>query len=75
MKTLFVPAAAFLVLATAAIAQPEATPGAENQTVTKGEQKNERLVCRYVEANTGSRLSGRTRQCLTADQWRALSRR
>ena len=74
MKTLFVPAAAFLALATTAVAQPEATP-AENQTATKSEEKNERLICRWIEANTGSRLSGRTRQCLTADQWRALSRR
>ena len=77
MKTLFVPAAAFLAIATtAAVAQPNGTPEAENQTATtKADEKNDRLVCRYVDANTGSRLAGRTRQCLTVDQWRAQSRR
>ena len=77
MKTLLVPAAAFLVIATAAIAQPEGSPGSDNQTTaSKGEDKNDRLVCRWVQdSDVGSLIRGRTRRCLTAEQWQALGGR
>ncbi|MGE0179382.1 MAG: hypothetical protein AB7O91_06140 [Sphingomonas sp.] len=77
MKTLFVPAAAFLIAATAAIAQPEGNPQGENQSVaSKSDEKNDRLVCRWVQdSDVGSLIRGRTRRCLTAEQWQALSRR
>jgi hypothetical protein len=74
VKTLLAPAAALLVVATAAVAQPEgSSPGTENQTSTKVDQKNERLVCRWVQdSDVGSLIRGRTRRCLTAEQWQAL---
>ena len=77
MKSLLVPAAAFLVIATAAAAQPDASTGTENQTAsTKSDEKNERLVCRWVQdSDVGSLIRGRTRRCLTAEQWQALQRR
>lgn len=77
MKSLLVPAAAFLVIASAAVAQPDASSGNENQTAsTKGEEKNDRLVCRWVQdSDVGSLIRGRTRRCLTQEQWQALQRR
>lgn len=76
MKTLFVPAAIFLAVATAAAAQPDGSTGNENQTAQKGEEKNDRLICRWVQdADVGSLIRGRTRRCLTAEQWQALQRR
>ena len=77
MKTLFVPAAIFLAIATAAAAQPDASTGNENQTASqKGEEKNDRLICRWVQdPDVGSLIRGRTRRCLTAEQWQALQRR
>ena len=79
MKTLLVPASAFLIVATAAIAQPDGNAGStssENRTNAKTNDKGERLVCRWVQdSDVGSLVSGRTRRCLTAEQWRAIPRR
>jgi hypothetical protein len=79
VKTLLVPAAAFLVVATAALAQPDAgsNSSSENKTTaTKTNENGERLICRWVhDADVGSLVQGRTRRCLTAEQWRAMPRR
>lgn len=77
MKSLILPAAAFLAIASAAVAQPDGSTGNENQTAsTKNDEKNERLVCRWVQdSDVGSLIRGRTRRCLTAEQWAALQRR
>lgn len=78
MKTFFVPAAAFLVVATATIAQPAADTNSsdgDRSGATKTNDKGERLVCRWVnDADVGSLVQGRTRRCLTAEQWRAIRR-
>ena len=78
MKTLLAAAAAaFAALATAAIAQPEGDPGGSNRQsgAAKGDEKGERLICRWVQdSDIGSLVSGRTRRCLTAEQWRAQRR-
>ncbi|MGQ0661918.1 hypothetical protein [Sphingosinicella sp.] len=76
MKTLFAAAAAFAAVATAAMAQPDGDPGSNSQSGTaKSNEKGERLICRWVQdSDIGSLVSGRTRRCLTAEQWRALRR-
>ncbi len=77
MKILLAAAAAFAALATAAIAQPAGdASGSNSQSGTnKSDEKGERLVCRWVQdSDVGSLVSGRTRRCLTAEQWRALRR-
>jgi len=76
VRTLLISAAALLV-ATAAAAQPEGSTGSENQTTSSKsqEEKNDRLVCRWVQdSDVGSLIRGRTRRCLTAEQWQALRR-
>lgn len=77
MKTLFVPVTALLVIATAAVAQTEGQDGSNgNQSsANKTDEKGERLICRWVnDADVGSLIQGRTRRCLTAEQWRAIRR-
>lgn len=80
MKTLFV-ACALLGIATAGFAQSgnprDQTPNsAEREGAGKGEDEGERRICRWVtDADVGSMIRGRTRRCLTAEQWRALNRR
>ena len=76
MKTLLVAASAFAALATADIAQPDGDPGSNGQSGTaKSDEKGERLICRWVQdSDVGSLVSGRTRRCLTAEQWRAMRR-
>jgi hypothetical protein len=79
VKTLLVPAA-LLAIATAAVAQPSAgsdTSTADNKTTAgRTNEKGERLICRWVQdSDVGSLVSGRTRRCLTAEQWRAMPRR
>lgn len=80
MKTLLVPAAV-LAIAAAAAAQPNAggdTAAPDDKATTTGRtnEKGERLICRWVQdSDVGSLVSGRTRRCLTADQWRSMPRR
>lgn len=77
MKTLLVPVAALLAVATAAVAQPSSEDGSNgNQTgAAKTNDKGERLICRTVhDADVGSLVQGRTRRCLTVEQWRAIRR-
>lgn len=77
MKSLLVPAAVLLAVASAAVAQPDGSTGNENQTAAqKAQEKNDRLVCRWVQdSDVGSLIRGRTRRCLTAEQWQALRSR
>jgi hypothetical protein len=70
---------ACLMASTAAFAQTEEAPRQPNtseQTQAEDEpaEKAERKICRRLEGVTGSRLSGRERVCLTAEQWRAYDR-
>ena len=79
MKTLLVPAA-LLAIATAAVAQPSAgndAGSADNKATTgRTNEQGERLICRWVQdSDVGSLVSGRTRRCLTAEQWRTPPRR
>ncbi len=77
MKTLFVAAGAFAALATAAIAQPAGDAAGSNSQsgAAKSDEKGERLICRWVQdSDIGSLVRGRTRRCLTAEQWRAMRR-
>lgn len=78
MKTLLVPVTAFLAVATAAIAQPDGSQSGSNgnqSASAKTNDKGEALVCRWVnDADVGSLVQGRTRRCLTAEQWRAIRR-
>lgn len=78
MKTLFL-AFALLTAATAGLAQADASEEAAksgSQEAGKDDGKSERLICRRVsDADVGSLLQGRSRRCLTAEQWRALNRR
>ena len=76
------PAIAVLAaFATAAIAQPNSggdTATADDKATTTGRtnEKGERLICRWVQdSDVGSLVQGRTRRCLTAEQWRAMPRR
>jgi hypothetical protein len=78
VKTLLT-VAAFAAFATAAMAQPDADAdaGSSNSQTRAGRtnEKGEPLVCRWVsEADVGSLIRGRTRRCLTAEQWRAQRR-
>ena len=69
-----------LSLATMAFAQGgdprrQAPSSTERESAGKGIEKEER-TCRWVhDADSGSLIRGRTRRCLTAEQWRSLSRR
>jgi hypothetical protein len=77
VKTLLVPVAALLAVATAAVAQPDGQDGSTgNQSgAAKTNDKGERLICRWVnDSDVGSLVSGRTRRCLTVEQWRAIRR-
>jgi hypothetical protein len=78
VKTLLVPAAAFLLAATAAIGQPDDGQDGSNgnqSAAAKSDEKGERLICRWVsDSDIGSLVQGRTRRCLTAAQWRAIRR-
>lgn len=78
MKTLLVPAAAFLIATTAAIGQPNDDHDGSNGNqsgAAKTHEKGERLICRWVsDSDIGSLVQGRTRRCLTAAQWRAICR-
>ena len=79
MKILLVPAA-MLAIATAAVAQPsagnDASTADDKATTGRTNDKGERLICRWVQdSDVGSLVSGRTRRCLTAEQWRAMPRR
>lgn len=81
MKKLFV-AFALGGAATTGFAQAANDPrdqapnSAERESAGKGDEKGERLICRWViDADVGSLIRGRTRRCLTAEQWRALNRR
>ena len=81
MKRLFV-ASALVGAATTGFAQAAADPrdqapnSTERESAGKADEKGERLVCRWVtDADVGSLVRGRTRRCLTAEQWRALNLR
>jgi len=69
-----------LSLATVAFAQggdprQQAPSSTERESAGKGVQKSER-ICRWVhDSDSGSLIRGRTRRCLTAEQWRSLTRR
>lgn len=83
MKSLFLAVALIGASATAA-AQHNPTPSGEesghNQTQTqrenaKSEDGKAERICRTVrDSDSGSMIRGRSRRCLTAEQWRALSR-
>jgi hypothetical protein len=57
-------------------APPAASAAAQQQErrqpapADRASQKAERPICRSVPHDTGSRLSGATRVCLTREQWR-----
>lgn len=73
MKTSFLPAVTFIALASVAVAQPTNGDSNSNQTGARTDDKGERLICRWVnDPDVGSLVQGRTRRCLTAEQWRAL---
>lgn len=72
--------AALAAFATAAVAQPSAgndAGTADNKTTaSRTNEKGEPLICRWVhDADVGSLVQGRTRRCLTAEQWRSMPRR
>ena len=80
MKSMFV-AFALVSVATAALAQ--AGDGNDSRTTAEKQSgggrvnsKGEPLICRMVrDADSGSLVRGRAERCLTAEQWRRVSRR
>jgi len=84
MKSLLL-AIALIGASAAAAAQHNPTPSGEeaghNQTqspreAAKSEDEKAERICRWVsDADVGSLIRGRTRRCLTEEQWRAVNRR
>lgn len=84
MKSIVIAIALIGASATAA-AQHNATPSGEesghNQTqapreTAKSDDEKAERICRWVtDSDVGSLIRGRTRRCLTAEQWRAVNSR
>lgn len=83
MKSLFLAIA--LIGASASATQLNPTPSGEEsghnqsqsprETAQSDDEKAER-ICRWVtDPDVGSMIRGRTRRCLTAEQWRTVNRR
>jgi len=72
--------ASSLLLASSALAQnagsaTDRSPSAPTESTSGGPvSADDQIVCRRIEADTGTRLKGNRRICMTRREWRAHDR-
>ena len=84
MKGFVVVVVSSMMLASAGLAQTAPGSGAASDNRPSGQQtespaggsvsRDEEVLCRRIAADTGSRINGRQRVCMTRRQWREHER-